>query len=241
MRIATKTDKGIVRSINQDSFAASQVGGKVWAVVCDGMGGANAGGVASANAVKKITDIMEQSLNAQMGAAYLRSTLQSSIETANALLYDMAQKNEIYAGMGTTAVLTVILNSTAYFAHVGDSRLYICRQGELEQLTNDHSIVQFMVENGQLSPNEAKTHPRKNVITRAVGVDERISVDLGECAVFESDRLLLCTDGLTNYVDIQEIAKEMTSSDFDGIPQRLIDLANNGGGGDNITVVVIEI
>lgn len=241
MRIATKTDKGAVRNVNQDSFAASQVGGKVWAVVCDGMGGANAGGIASANAVKKITDVMEQSLSSHMGAAYLRSTLQSSLETANAMLYDMAQKNEAYAGMGTTAVLTVVLNSTAYFAHVGDSRLYICRNGELKQLTSDHSIVQYMVENGQLTASEAKTHPRKNVITRAIGVDERISVDLGECTVYETDRLLLCSDGLTNYVDSDKILEVMKSDDFDSIPQTLIDLANNGGGGDNITAVVIEI
>lgn len=241
MRIATKTDKGAVRNINQDSFAASYVGGKLWAVVCDGMGGANAGGVASANAVKKITDVMEQSLTAQMGAAYLRSTLQSSLETANAMLYDMAQKNEEYAGMGTTAVLTVVLGSMAYYAHVGDSRLYICRNGELEQLTSDHSVVQFMVENGQLTASEAKTHPRKNVITRAIGVDERISVDLGECAVLEGDRLLLCSDGLTNYVDTALILETLQDENFDEIPEKLIDLANNGGGGDNITAVVIEI
>lgn len=241
MRIATKTDKGVVRNINQDSFAASQVGGKVWAVVCDGMGGANAGGVASANAVKRITDVVERSINANMGAAYVRSTLQSSLETANAMIYDMAQKNEEYCGMGTTAVLTVILNSVAYFAHVGDSRLYICRAGQLEQLTNDHSVVQFMVENGQLTASEAKTHPRKNVITRAIGVDEKLCVDLGECSVEQGDRLLLCTDGLTNYVDTEDILKELTDEDFESIPERLIDLANNGGGGDNITAVVIEI
>ena len=241
MKIATKTDKGLLRSTNQDSFAAGEINGRVFAVICDGMGGAKGGGVASANAVKIISGTIDQSLNHGADPAYIRAMLQSAMETANAMVYDMAQKNEAFSGMGTTAVSVVVTDGIAYIAHAGDSRAYLCSDNTLTQLTVDHSIVQSMVENGQLTADEAKTHPRKNVITRAIGVDDNIDADQGECKVKQGDLLLLCTDGLTNYADQNSILKVLTESAFDSIPERLIELANKGGGGDNITVIVIGI
>lgn len=241
MIIATKTDTGLQREVNQDSFAAGEIRGRAWATVCDGMGGAKGGSVASTAAVKRISDIITQSLNGLATASYLRSSLRSALENANKDVFLQSQKNPDCSGMGTTSVTLIVADGMAYYANVGDSRLYLLRGGELSQLTTDHSVVQSMVEKGEITPNEAKNHPKKNVITRAIGVESEISVDLGECQLYNGDVLLLCTDGLTNYVETCQILQIMNENEAVLIPEKLISAANNGGGGDNITAVVIKV
>ena len=152
----------------------------------------------------------------------------------------MALANEEMRGMGTTVVATVIVKGTAYFAHAGDSRAYLYSGGQLNQITKDHSIVQTLIEKGQLTEDEAKNHPNKNIITRALGVASYIDIDFDERAVAEGDTVLLCTDGLTNSIDDELIMLATSDNDFDSLAERLVELANQNGGSDNITVVAVK-
>ena len=157
MKIASKTDIGKVRSTNQDSFAAGELNdGTAWAVVCDGMGGANGGNIASANAVTIVSEYISSSYHEGMDSNSLRTLLQSALYGANVRLYDMANKIESLSGMGTTVVVTIVSNGVAHIAHAGDSRAYIIHDGELSQITRDHSVVQTMVDKGQITEEEAK-------------------------------------------------------------------------------------
>ncbi len=241
MRIASKTDTGIVRSSNQDSYAAGELlEGTAWAVVCDGMGGANGGNIASANAVKIISEYISSSYHEGMSSNSIRALLESSICGANVRLYDMSRTIESLAGMGTTVVAVIISGGVAHIAHAGDSRAYFIRDNKLTQITRDHSIVQSMIDKGQLTEEEAKKHPNKNVITRALGVAEDIGIEYNEVDFEDNDCILLCTDGLTNYLSVAEIEEKIKDKNFYEYPQILIDSANDNGGGDNITLVVLS-
>ncbi len=166
--------------------------------------------------------------------------LESSVHRANACLLDMAEHDESLSGMGTTCVVVLIADSVAYVVHVGDSRAYIIsHDGTLRQITRDHSYVQDLVEQGSITQDEARTYPGKNIITRAVGVSEDIRVDFAEETLHEEDVLLLCTDGLTNYVTDEKIAEIIVSSTHFEYAEKLVQTANENGGGDNITVVTI--
>ncbi|HBL40406.1 MAG TPA: Stp1/IreP family PP2C-type Ser/Thr phosphatase [Ruminococcaceae bacterium] len=241
MKITAKTDKGIVRTNNQDSYAAGELSGGVsWAVVCDGMGGAAGGNVASSVAVKTISRAIDDCYRDGMKPQSILNMLESAVHRANACLLDMAEQDESLNGMGTTCVMVLVANSIAYIAHVGDSRAYIVqRSGTLRQITRDHSYVQDLVEQGSITQDEARTYPGKNIITRAVGVGEDIRVDLAEEALEEDDVLLLCTDGLTNFVSDEKIAEIIMDSTHFEYAERLVETANENGGGDNITVVTI--
>ncbi len=241
MKIASKTDIGKVRSTNQDSFAAGELNdGTAWAVVCDGMGGANGGNIASANAVTIVSEYISSSYHEGMDSNSLRTLLQSALYGANVRLYDMANKIESLSGMGTTVVVTIVSNGVAHIAHAGDSRAYIIHDGELSQITRDHSVVQTMVDKGQITEEEAKNHPNKNVITRALGVGEEVDIEYNEIPFQNDDCILICTDGLTNFVTHDNIERVVEEYDFDEYPQVLIDMANENGGGDNITVVALK-
>ena len=241
MKIASKTDIGKVRSTNQDSFAAGELNdGTAWAVVCDGMGGANGGNIASANAVTIVSEYISSSYHEGMDSNSLRTLLQSALYGANVRLYDMANKIESLSGMGTTVVVTIVSNGVAHIAHAGDSRAYIIHDGELSQITRDHSVVQTMVDKGQITEEEAKNHPNKNVITRALGVGEEVDIEYNEIPFQNDDCILICTDGLTNFVTHDNIESVVEEYDFDEYPQVLIDMANENGGGDNITVVALK-
>ncbi len=241
MKIASKTDIGKVRSTNQDSFAAGELNdGTAWAVVCDGMGGANGGNIASANAVTIVSEYISSSYHEGMDSNSLRTLLQSALYGANVRLYDMANKIESLSGMGTTVVVTIVSNGVAHIAHAGDSRAYIIHDGELSQITRDHSVVQTMVDKGQITEEEAKNHPNKNVITRALGVGEEVDIEYNEIPFQNDDCILICTDGLTNFVTHDDIERVVEEYDFDEYPQVLIDMANENGGGDNITVVALK-
>ncbi|MBO5105399.1 MAG: Stp1/IreP family PP2C-type Ser/Thr phosphatase [Clostridia bacterium] len=243
MLVSAKTDIGMKRSTNQDSFSYGQLenGTVTWAVVCDGMGGMAAGNVASASAVEVISSALEQNLSPKSSASFVRNLLKTSIESANARVYSMAAENDEMRGMGTTVVAVVVIKGIAYFAHAGDSRAYLHSGDKLLQITTDHSVVQTLLEKGQLTEDEAKNHPNKNIITRALGVASYIDIDFDEREVLDGDTVLLCTDGLTNCIDDDLIKLACSDNDFVSLAERLTELANQNGGNDNITVVAVKL
>ncbi len=241
MKIVAKTDIGLKRESNQDSYAAGELPGAVaWAVVCDGMGGAAGGNYASSTAVKVISERITSSYRAGMSASSIRNMLTSAIAAANISVYDMSKADPELTGMGTTVVVAIVVDNNVFIAHAGDSRAYILSDGSLNQLTKDHSIVQEMIDHGTLTPDEAKVDPRKNIITRALGVDYELRIDFDIADISENDVLILCTDGLTNFVEPQEIYELTDDGKFYEYAERLVDRANSNGGGDNITVVTVS-
>ena len=238
MQIYSKTDIGLRRSSNQDSVITGRLeDGAVFAVVCDGMGGANAGNVASETASRVISQYITQSYRLGMDGFEVEKMLKNAISSANMEVYDMSLNDESLKGMGTTTVVAVVKDDTAVIAHVGDSRAYIAGE-ELKLLTRDHSVVQSLIESGKITPEDAKVHPRKNVITRALGIEENVVVDSSEIEFPKDSILLLCTDGLSGYAEETDILNAL-KGDADTAPDRLISLALAGGGGDNITVVTV--
>lgn len=239
MRIYGATDKGLQRDTNQDYFEFYKFSDtSAFAVVCDGMGGANAGNVASKLATETIIRYLKSSYQPNLSFNATENLLRSAVLSANMAVYTEASKSAELKGMGTTVVLVLIKDSVAYVLHVGDSRVYQFKNGELLQLTVDHSMVQSLVDSGQITKEEALVHPKKNIITRALGVNSDVAIDL-EVFDFDNDSVfLLCSDGLSNFVEASEIERELSKLDG-SITERLIKDANNGGGGDNITAVVI--
>lgn len=241
MLIASLTDKGIVRESNQDSYAAGELsGGVAWVVVCDGMGGANGGNIASALAVKSISESINANYREGMSSNSIRDLLLSATASANVSLYDTAQSVEALKGMGTTVVAAIIASGVAHIVHAGDSRAYIYKDGSVYQITKDHSVVQSMIDDGKLTTNEAKKYPGKNIIVRALGVDRRTEGDYNEVNIDEGDMFIACTDGLTNFVEDDKIASVINENPLKDCPKILIDMANQNGGRDNITVVLVS-
>ncbi len=240
MKIVAKTDRGIVRESNQDAYAVGELPGEVvWAVVCDGMGGASGGDIASKLAVKVISEKITSCYNEKMRDSSIKNLLDSAITAANIEVYDMADTRPELQGMGTTVVCAIVRGDDAYIAHAGDSRAYIVEKNEIKQITVDHSYVQDLVNKGEITADEAEVHPNKNYITRAIGVDKRIDADFEQIYLGEEEILLLCTDGLTNYVSTTEIYNEISDGQYYAFADRLVKKANTNGGGDNITVVAI--
>lgn len=239
MIIHSKIDKGIIRNSNQDAFIAGQLAENItFAIVCDGMGGANAGNIASEIAVKTVSEYLYNSFRDNMTLNDFERTLKNAISSANLLIFNKAVKDEALKGMGTTIVAAIVKDNDAIIAHVGDSRIYLLND-EIKQLTKDHSIVQTLIENGEISPDDAKHHPRKNVITRALGVEAEVVADFDELTLNTNDTLLLCTDGLTNYVPEANIYEIFKQNDLSLVSETLVSKANENGGGDNITVVTL--
>ncbi len=239
MRIFAKTDVGKVRSINQDAFYINTLpDGAALAVVCDGMGGASAGDIASKTAVDIISQYVVNSYSPSMDSEDIIKLISNAILSANIEIYDLSLKNETLKGMGTTAVVAIVRDGVAIICNIGDSRAYLINE-QLSQITRDHSVVQTLVESGKLSPEQARVHPEKNVITRALGVEENTFCDNYVIVFNKDNKLLLCTDGMSNYVSEQKIFNIVKSNDIDKIADLLINEANIGGGKDNITVAII--
>lgn len=240
MRYSLKTDKGIVRSSNQDSCFVTVFDEKTcFAIVCDGMGGQKAGDVASRIAVSNISERFVAGWRKDITVPSVKNLLTTAIAAANICVYDAAQADKELNGMGTTLVAAVALDGKLVIANVGDSRAYLVSD-ELKLLTKDHSLVQQLIDNGELSAAQAREHPYKNYITRALGVDEQIEIDFSEHKFNGGESVLLCSDGLTNFVtekDILEIIKTNTVAAAAGT---LVNEANRNGGGDNITAVVFS-
>ena len=241
MKIYSLTDSGMVRNSNQDAFFAGElIPDAAFAVVCDGMGGANAGNVASQTAVKVISEYIIRSYRPKMDSFEIEKMLKNAIVSANIDVYDMAVKDASLNGMGTTVVAALVHNGEAVIAHVGDSRAYLVSD-DLIQLTRDHSVVQSLIESGKITPEAAKIHPRKNVITRALGAEQNIVADITQLTLEEGQTLMLCTDGLSSYTESEQIMQIFKYSDEASVPEELVNLAIKGGGGDNITVVTMAL
>ena len=239
MRIYSATDVGQKRKMNQDYVFASE--GPVGNLpnlftVADGMGGHNAGDYASSHAVRILVDEIRE--DADYNPV---KVIRHAIEAANTEIRNRAQEDENLRGMGTTMVVATIVDQYAYVANVGDSRLYVIKDG-IRQVTRDHSLVQEMVRMGEISEAEARNHPDKNIITRALGAEKTVDVDFFDLKLEKGCTILMCSDGLSNMVEdekIQEIISD-PEADIDQKGSALLREANQNGGKDNIAVVLVE-
>ena len=235
------TDPGS-RTQNQDSYQVEQLGkNAALCVVCDGMGGAKSGNVASTLAVDVFVQEVKRSWMPDMDQDKRNVMLKSAVKLANFTVYDQAQQFEEFSGMGTTLVALLLQGREATIVNVGDSRCYSVTPYGVYQLTTDHSLVQMMIRRGELAPDKAKTYPGKNLITRAIGTEPMVDCDIFHRRVSSEECLLLCTDGLSNIVDDQEILFEVIHGDNrEDSCQRLLDIALKRGATDNVTVVLIR-
>jgi protein phosphatase len=237
------TDTGCVRKQNQDAYEIRELGkNALLAVVCDGMGGAKSGNIASLLAADVFTQEVERSWNPSMTQDRIDQMLTSAVKLANFTVYDQAQQFEEFDGMGTTLVAALIKGRKATIVNVGDSRAYCIGESGIHQISRDHSLVQMMVDRGDLTPEVAKTYPGKNFITRAIGTEPMVLCDIFHLDVDKGDYLLLCSDGLSNVMDDQEILFEVAH----GVNKahcchRLLDIAKNRGAPDNVTSVLVQV
>ena len=240
MKLDSITDIGLVRKQNEDDVATGTLADGVWAVVCDGMGGANAGEVASQNAVRVIRDGIHKNYSEGASDNTIKYLLHAAICDANTVIFNLSNEYDSLHGMGTTAVAALVSRGRAHICHAGDSRAYLIREDSIEQITRDHSVVQELVDAGTLTEEEAKRHPQKNIITRCLGVRDHVEVDYNERQVHPGDVILLCSDGLTGYVEAEEILEVSQQTDPSAMIRTLVELAKERGGNDNITAAVIE-
>lgn len=237
------TDMGCVRKQNQDAYEIRQLDkNTLLAVVCDGMGGAKSGNIASSLAVDVFTQEIIRSWTPSLDQDRIDQMLTSAAKLANFTVYDQAQQFEEFDGMGTTLVAVLIHARSVTTINVGDSRAYVMDADGITQITRDHSLVQMMVDRGDLSAEQAKSYPGKNFITRAIGTEQTVSCDIYHREVSRGDYILLCSDGLSNMMDDQEILFEAVH----GVGKhrcckRLLDIAKNRGAPDNVTTVLILI
>lgn len=240
LRVYAESDIGNVRAENQDNFAYGNISESItWALVCDGMGGGKAGKVASSLLVEYIREIMKNLNRNSEELKDIPKFLYNSINNANLYIFNKSRENEDYNGMGTTVVLAIVSSEKIYTLHVGDSRAYLIKNKKIDQITVDHSIVQEMVDMGEITLQEAMFHPRKNIITKAIGIKETVEPDFSEKPFENGSILLMCTDGLTNHLDNEEILNISLGSENEEIVKKLISGAKTLGGKDNITVLAV--
>ncbi len=259
MQYFGSTDQGIRRSSNQDAFLLKVAGNLLVATVCDGMGGANGGGIASSIAVETYTKKLSKYIMSALSFLYLGDIpefgtpckefpelrlgdfIEKSVDLANANVYSEAEKNPSLSGMGTTLTSCVITPKGIVTANIGDSRIYYANDGKITQLTKDHSLVQSLVDEGKITEEEALTHPNRNIILRALGVDEKVEADIAEYP-YTQGHLLLCSDGLSGYFDedffLQTLESNRSCKEKAAL---LVEFANHCGGADNITAIVIKL
>ncbi|HEX9060117.1 MAG TPA: Stp1/IreP family PP2C-type Ser/Thr phosphatase [Clostridia bacterium] len=243
MKFGVKSDRGIIRELNEDSYnlITGYPNVPVCFIIADGMGGHNSGEVASRTAVDSISNSILQQGEALSDESKIQETIENIIYKANSEIYELSKQQVQNSGMGTTLILSVIVNKKLYIGHLGDSRVYVVRDGMMERITTDHSYIEELIKNGSISRQEALNHPQKNLITRALGCFEQIEVDTFSCNVKDNDIFLMCTDGLTNMVD-EETIKDILEryDDPEKACEELVREANARGGEDNITVIVFK-
>lgn len=242
MNIVAKTDIGQIRTKNEDTFRFGCFDdGTYWGLVCDGMGGVHGGQLASTMAADMVSEKIKKCYNVSMSVSSLENLLLSAITTANVTVFDRGDVDDSLRGMGTTIVAAVVKNGEACVAHVGDSRAYIINAGKkITQVTKDHSLVQQMLDFGEITKQEYENHPSKNIITRAMGVGEEIDIDFNYVCVGENDTLILCSDGLSGLVSEERMLRIYNETVFEKLADEYIKEANKNGGKDNITVVVMK-
>ncbi|MGM9604978.1 MAG: Stp1/IreP family PP2C-type Ser/Thr phosphatase [Faecousia sp.] len=237
------TDKGCVRKMNQDAYEIRQLDrSTLLCVVCDGMGGAKSGNIASSLAVDVFSQEIQRTWTPGMEWDKADQILKSAVKLANFTVYDQAMQFEEFDGMGTTLVAAFVRGRKVSFVNVGDSRAYIINQKGIHQITKDHSVVQMMVDRGELTAEMAKSYPGKNLITRAVGTEAAVSCDVFRRELSKGDFLLLCSDGLSNMMDDQEILFEVVHGvNKERCCKRLLDIAISRGCPDNVTCVLVSL
>ncbi len=236
MEIVKTTHLGNIRKNNEDAMLVKEKDGMALLVIADGMGGHNAGEVASGMAVMCICEYVFDHPEDEPG-----NVLRAAVRYANNAIYERAKNNAAHRGMGTTITAALIKSGRVTIANVGDSRVYRMSQGSLEQITVDHSYVQQLVQRGVITPEEAKTHPRRNLITRSVGITARVKTDVFHGGLRSGDVMLLCSDGLTSHVNDKDIEKILNEDCMltDKI-ENLKTQALNAGGSDNITIILAK-
>ena len=236
-----KSDIGKVREINQDAFYISDSLDQVQLyMLADGMGGYNGGEIASKLAIQSAKSYIENNFKEiPKDRESILQLVGSSMEYANMVVYEKSKENKDLEGMGTTLEICLIYNNKVYIGHVGDSRIYRIRKEFTRKLTQDHSYVQKLVKDGTITKEEAMHHPQKNMLMKALGCNAFVEPDVMVKGFLKEDILIMCSDGLTNLVSQEEIFKE-AKKDIEQAPKELVDKANNNGGYDNITVVVIK-
>ena len=237
------TDPGCTRTQNQDAYQIEALDkNTLLCVVCDGMGGAKSGNVASTLAVDVFVQEVKRTWVRGMEPDLADEMVKNAVKLANFTVYDQAQQFEEFTGMGTTLVAVLIHGKFATVINVGDSRAYSMKRDGVQQLTQDHSLVQMMVARGELTPEQARTYPGKNLITRAIGTESVVECDVFHRRLEGGECLLLCTDGLSNLVDEQEMLFEVVhGANKQSSGQRLLEIAKNRGAPDNVTCVLIQI
>lgn len=241
MKVSYGTDVGIVRSNNQDSLYThmfSKTCGLF--IVADGMGGHRGGKTASSIAIETVSEIIKNGFDKKLSSEDIRLLMTHAVKEANKIIFEKSCADEELSGMGTTIVVMLVINKTLYTVSVGDSRVYVCTKERLFRITTDHSLVANLVSKGIITEEEAKVHPHRNVITRAVGTDTDIEVDYFETPINKNDILVACSDGLHNLVSDDEITKATLTYD-DELSSKLISMANERGGNDNVTVITVKI
>lgn len=237
------SDRGCRRPTNQDAYALSmrEEEGIAVIAVCDGMGGANAGNVASRFALDTFMERIQEQVTARMSREGIERALRDAADAANETVFRLSTRQPEFAGMGTTLVAGVITKEKAMLLNIGDSRAYEIDAKNIMQLTEDHSYVNEMIRQGKLRAEDARTHPNRNLITRAVGVDPRVEADVYEVDLREGEVLLLCSDGLNSMVEDAQIGEIIRrSGDLETAGQALVEAARLCGGADNITVVLFS-
>lgn len=243
MQIWALSDTGVTRTQNQDAYQTESLDkNTLLCVVCDGMGGAKSGNVASTLAADVFTQEVKRSWTPDMDDERLDQMLQGAVKLANFTVFDQAQQFEEFRGMGTTLVALLIQGKKATIINVGDSRAYLIDSSGITQVTTDHSVVQMMVARGELTPEKAKHYPGKHLITRAIGTEAQVACDIFHRKVEKGASFLLCTDGLSNLMDDQEILFEVAhGQDRAQCCERLLDIAKKRGAPDNVTSVLVTV
>lgn len=243
MKVFTKTDIGKARSMNQDSFLVSENkdNGLNLYILADGMGGYKGGEIASKVAIQAVSKfITEKFDNIAKDKQSILELLEDAITFANSAIYEESEEDEELQDMGTTLEVLMIYKSKVYIGHIGDSRIYRIRKNRMKKITTDHSYVEKLIQDGEITREEAYNHPKKNLLIKALGTDEVVEPDLIYTVLNKNDILIICSDGLTNMIreeKIFDIVKENSEKDVTDV---LVDEANNAGGLDNITVIVID-
>ena len=249
LEVASDTDPGMVRSHNEDSIASDAASGLV--VLADGMGGYNAGEVASGMATTVITTEMRQLLDAhapfeidaRTGQTIAQGMIRDQIAKANTSIYQASQSQPQYSGMGTTLVVALFYDNKVAVAHIGDSRLYMQRGEEFKQVTKDHSLLQEQIDSGLITPEQAKVSANKNLVTRALGIDPTVEPEIHEYDTQPGDIYLLCSDGLCDMVSDEDIgmALQALGGNLKLCAQQLVQMANDNGGRDNVSVILVRV
>ena len=242
MRYWAMTDPGCAREENQDAYVIEMLDGAMLCAICDGMGGAKSGNVASSMAVEVFAQEIRATWKPGMSQDDMDNMLRCAVKLVNFAVYDQAAQFVDFAGMGTTLVAALVEGKNATVVNVGDSRAYHVSAEGIRVVTQDHSVVQFMVERGELTQEEAKLYPGKNLITRAIGTDATVECDLFHLSLEREDSILLCTDGLSNLLDEQEILFEVVHGETrDDCCKRLLEIALNRGAPDNVTCLLLQV